>query len=67
MDPRFEFTDPPVRHSRPMALALAATAGRPATVLTGPSALAGPPPGVIRLPRPAGTARWPGSASPATR
>ncbi len=67
MDPRFEFTDPPVRHSRPMALALAATAGRPATVLTGPSALAGPPPGVIRLPRPAGTGEMAGSPTPATR
>ena len=55
VNPRFEFTDPPVRHSLPMALALAATADRPAAVLTGPTALAGPPPGVIRLPRPAGT------------
>jgi DNA-binding transcriptional LysR family regulator len=55
VDPRFEFTDPPVRHSLPMALAFAATARRPAAVLTGPAAIAGPPPGVIRLPRPAGT------------
>ena len=54
VDPRFEFTDPPVRHSLPMTLALAATA-RPAAVLTSPTAIAGPPPGVIRLPRPAGT------------
>ena len=54
VDPRFEFTDPPVRHSLPVALALAETAGRPA-VLTGPTAIAAPPPGVIRLPRPAGT------------
>ena len=54
-DPRFEFTDPPLRHSLPMALAFAATANRPAAVLTGPTAIAGPPPGVIRLPRPAGT------------
>ncbi len=38
-----------------MALAFAATASRPAAVLTGPAAIAGPPPGVIRLPRPAGT------------
>ena len=38
-----------------MALAFAATAGRPAAVLTGPVATAGTPPGVIRLPRPAGT------------
>ena len=55
VDPRFEFTDPPVRHSLPMALAFAATASRPTAVLTGPTAIAGPPPGVIRLPRPAGT------------
>ena len=54
-DPGFEFTDPPLRHSLPMALAFAATATRPAAVLTGPAAIAGPPPGVIRLPRPAGT------------
>jgi DNA-binding transcriptional LysR family regulator len=51
MDPRFEFTDPPLRHSLPVVLAFAATAGRPAAVLTGPAAVAGPPPGVIRLPR----------------
>jgi hypothetical protein len=55
-DPRFEFTDPPFRHSLPMALAFAATADRPTGVLTGPSAIAGPPPGVTRLPRPASTA-----------
>jgi DNA-binding transcriptional LysR family regulator len=55
MNPRFEFTDPPLRHSLPVVLAFAATAGRPAAVLTGPAAIAGPPPGVIRLPRPAGT------------
>jgi DNA-binding transcriptional LysR family regulator len=54
-DPRFEFTDPPVRHSLPVALAFAATAGPPAAVLTGPAAVADVPPGVIRLPRPAGT------------
>ena len=52
-DPRFEFTDPPVRHSLPMALAIAATAGPPAAVLTGPAAIAGTPPAVTRLPRPA--------------
>jgi DNA-binding transcriptional LysR family regulator len=34
--PRFEFTDPPFRHSLPMTLAFAATAGRPAAVLTSP-------------------------------
>jgi len=55
VDPRFEFTDPPVRHSLPMALAFAATASRPAAVLTGPTVSAGPPPGVVRLPRPAGS------------
>jgi len=55
VDPRFEFTDPPFRHSLPMVLAFAATASRPAAVLTGPAVIAGPPPGVIRLPRPAGT------------
>jgi DNA-binding transcriptional LysR family regulator len=53
--PRFEFTDPPLRHSLPMALAIAATAGPPAAVLTGPVAIAETPPGVIRLPWPAGT------------
>jgi hypothetical protein len=52
-DPRFEFTDPPVRHSLPVALAVAATARPPAAVLTGPAAIAGVPPGVTRLPRPA--------------
>jgi hypothetical protein len=55
MNPQFEFTDPPLRHSLPVVLALAATAGRPAAVLTGSAAIAGPPPGVIRLPRLAGT------------
>ena len=53
-DPRFEFTDPPVRHSLPMALTFAATASWPTAVLTDPNTIAGPPPGVIRLPRPAG-------------
>jgi DNA-binding transcriptional LysR family regulator len=54
MDPRFRFTDPPLRHSLQVALAFAATAGRPAAVLTGPVAIAGIPSGVIRLPQPAG-------------
>jgi len=54
-NPRFAFTDPPLRRSLEMALAFAATADRPAAVLTGPTATAGPPPGVIRLPRPADT------------
>jgi len=56
-DPRFEFTDPPFRHSLPMVLAFAATASRPTAVLTGPAVIAGPPPGVTRLPRPVGTAQ----------
>jgi len=43
VNPRFGFTDPPVRHSLPMVLAFAATANRPAAVLTGPTAIAGPP------------------------
>jgi len=47
-NPRFAFTDPPLRRSLEMALAFAA-------VLTGPIATAGPPPGVVRLPRPADT------------
>jgi DNA-binding transcriptional LysR family regulator len=34
--PRFDFTDPPFRHFRPMTLAFAATASRPTAVLTGP-------------------------------
>jgi DNA-binding transcriptional LysR family regulator len=54
-DPRFEFTDPPLRHSLPVTVAFAATAGRPAAVLTGPVAIADVPPGVIWLPQPAGT------------
>jgi DNA-binding transcriptional LysR family regulator len=53
-DPRFEFTDPPLRHSLPVVLAFAATAGPPAAVLTGPAAIADVPPGVIRLPQPVG-------------
>jgi len=51
-DPRFEFTDPPLRHSLPMALAFAATADRPTAVLTGPGVIAGNQSGLIRLPRP---------------
>jgi DNA-binding transcriptional LysR family regulator len=54
-DPRFEFTDPPLRHSLPVTLAFAATADSPVAVLTGPVAIADVPTGVIRLPRPAGT------------
>jgi DNA-binding transcriptional LysR family regulator len=55
VDPRFEFTKPPLQHSLPVALAFAAAASRPAAVLTGPAVIADPPPDVIRLPRPAGT------------
>jgi DNA-binding transcriptional LysR family regulator len=40
-NPRFEFTDPPFRHSLPMTLAFAATASRPTAVLTGPRQEAG--------------------------
>jgi len=54
-DPRFEFGDPPLRHSLQMNLAFAATADRPTAVLTGPSVIAGRRPGLIRLPRPAVT------------
>jgi DNA-binding transcriptional LysR family regulator len=39
--PRFEFTDPPFRHSLPMTLAFAATASRPTAVLTSPLHLTG--------------------------
>jgi DNA-binding transcriptional LysR family regulator len=40
-NPRFDFTDPPFRHSLPMTLAFAATASRPTAVLTGPRLHAG--------------------------
>lgn len=36
VNPRFEFTDPPFRRSLPITLAFAASASRPAAVLTGP-------------------------------
>ncbi|HEX5300704.1 MAG TPA: LysR family transcriptional regulator [Streptosporangiaceae bacterium] len=55
VSPQLEFTDPPFRHSLPLVLAFAATAPRPTAVLTGPAVIAGPPPGVIRLPRSAHT------------
>ena len=51
-DPRFEFTDPPLRHSLPMVLSFAATADRPTAVLTGPAVVAGSESGLIRLRRP---------------
>jgi DNA-binding transcriptional LysR family regulator len=53
VDPRFEFADPPLRHSLPMALAFAATADRPTAVLTGPSIIAGSRPTLAWLSRPA--------------
>ena len=53
VDPRFEFSDPPLRHSLQMHLAFAATADRPTAVLTGPSAIAGSRPTLLRLPPPA--------------
>jgi DNA-binding transcriptional LysR family regulator len=40
-DPRFGFTDPPFQRSLPLTLASAATADRPAAVLTGPATAAG--------------------------
>jgi DNA-binding transcriptional LysR family regulator len=48
VDPRFAFTDPPLRHSLPVELTFAATADRPTAVLTGPSAIAGSRPRLIR-------------------
>jgi hypothetical protein len=51
VNPRFEFTDPPLRHSLPMALAFAATADRSTAVLTGPGVIAGSRPELIRMPR----------------
>jgi DNA-binding transcriptional LysR family regulator len=54
-DPRFGFIDPPFRSSLPLTLAFAATAGRPAAVLTGPATAAGRPATPIRRSRPADT------------
>jgi DNA-binding transcriptional LysR family regulator len=51
VNPRFEFTDPPLRHSLPMALAFAATADQSTAVLTGPGIITGSRPGLIRIPR----------------
>jgi DNA-binding transcriptional LysR family regulator len=51
VNPRFAFTDPPLRHSLAMDLAFAAAADRPTAVLTGPGVIAGTRPGLIRLPR----------------
>jgi DNA-binding transcriptional LysR family regulator len=55
VDLHFAFTDPPFRHSLPVALAFAATADPPAAVLTGVTATVGTSPGVIRRLRPADT------------
>jgi len=54
-DPRFGFTDPPFRRSLPLTLALAAAAGRPTAVLTGPATTAGSWATPIRRSRPADT------------
>jgi DNA-binding transcriptional LysR family regulator len=55
VDPRFEFTDPPFRHSPGMTLALAAAGNRPAAVLTGPAIAARSQAWPIRRSRPADT------------
>jgi DNA-binding transcriptional LysR family regulator len=53
--PRFEFTDPPFRHSLGMTLALAAAGNRPAAVLTGPAIAVRSQGRPIRRSRPADT------------
>ena len=53
VNPRFEFTDPPFRCSLPVTLAFAATANRPAAVLTGPATAAGDWAGPVRRSGPA--------------
>jgi DNA-binding transcriptional LysR family regulator len=55
VDPVFEFSDPPLRHSLQMNLAFAGTADQPTAVLTGPSVIAGSRSRLVRLPRPAVT------------
>jgi DNA-binding transcriptional LysR family regulator len=55
VNPRFEFSDPPFKHSLPLVLAFAAAGDRPTAVLTGPSVISGTRPGLLRLPRPAST------------
>jgi hypothetical protein len=54
VDPCFEFTDPPFRHSLAMTLTLAAAGNRPAAVLTGPAVAASTQARPIRRTRPAG-------------
>jgi DNA-binding transcriptional LysR family regulator len=44
-NPRFDFTDPPFRHSPPITLAFTATIDRPTAVLTGPRHRIGDRPG----------------------
>ena len=56
VDPRFAFTDPPLRHSVPVMLAFAATANQATAVLADPTAIAETRPSVIRLSEPAGPA-----------
>jgi DNA-binding transcriptional LysR family regulator len=53
VNPRFEFTDPPLRCSLPVTLAFAATGNRPAAVLTGPATTAGGWTGPVRRSGPA--------------
>jgi len=53
--PRFEFTDPPLRHSLARTLALAAAGNRPAAVLTGPAITAPTQARPTRRSRPAET------------
>jgi DNA-binding transcriptional LysR family regulator len=48
VNPRFEFTDPPFRHSLPVVLGFAASSDRPAAVLTSPTVSAGTWPEPIR-------------------
>jgi DNA-binding transcriptional LysR family regulator len=52
-NPRFGFTDPPLRCSLPVTLTFAATADRPAAVLTGPATPAGGRAGPARRSGPA--------------
>jgi DNA-binding transcriptional LysR family regulator len=56
VEPRFGFTDPLLRHSLSVALALAATGDRPSAVLTGPALVTGTRPGQAAIAsRPAGS------------
>jgi DNA-binding transcriptional LysR family regulator len=55
VNPGFEFTDPPFRHSLAMTLALAAAGDQPAAVLTGPAVAARTKAWASRRSRPADT------------